>query len=67
MLLRRIVALHPKKAASSGAVATPTIIRVETNTAIYAIPAPFSTRILAMGKAMNPGINVSDPIIEVNI
>ena len=61
---RRTVARQPKKDASRGAVATPTIMRVETNTAIWATPAPCSIRTLAMGKATKAGIRVADPTRE---
>ena len=55
------VTFRPKKRISTCRVATPTIIRLETKAPIWLAPAPFYRRSAARGKAMNPGIKVTEP------
>ena len=57
----------PKYLISTGKVIIPTIIRVDIKDAICIEPAPFSKRIAAVGKATNPGIKVTEPMIEAII
>ncbi|MEW6245046.1 MAG: hypothetical protein AB1497_12555 [Bacillota bacterium] len=55
----------PKYLLSRGRVTQPTILRVEMNSAMFLVDAPMSRRDFARGKAMNPGIKVTEPITDV--
>jgi hypothetical protein len=59
--LRVRAARKPKVRRSIGKVIAPTIMRAETNAAIWRIPAPRSRSIAARGKATKPGMRVVDP------